>query len=69
MVEAPSQINGKAVVLEGSDVFFTGREIFVGIRKGATNMEGALVITNFLILRTLKNSMHALILRTDILYK
>lgn len=44
VVEAPSQINGKAVVLEGSDVFFTGREIFVGIRKGATNMEGALIV-------------------------
>jgi hypothetical protein len=39
----PKQEHGKPVVLEGSDVLFTGREIFVGIRKNGTNTEGALV--------------------------
>jgi hypothetical protein len=43
VVEAPAQVHGKPVVLEGSDVLFTGREIFVGIRKNGTNTEGALV--------------------------
>jgi len=41
--EAPKQEHGKPVVLEGSDVLYTGREIFVGIRKNGTNTEGALV--------------------------
>jgi hypothetical protein len=43
VVEAPAQVHGRPVVLEGSDVLFTGREIFVGIRKSGTNTEGALV--------------------------
>lgn len=43
--EAPKQEHGRPVVLEGSDVLFTGREIFVGIRKNGTNTEGALVCT------------------------
>ncbi|KAI6233364.1 Dimethylargininase [Aphelenchoides fujianensis] len=44
LLEAPEQERGKNVVLEGSDVVFTGREIFVGLRKNGTNMEGALVV-------------------------
>ena len=43
VVEAPTQLHGRQVVLEGSDVLFTGKEIFVGIRKNGTNTEGALV--------------------------
>jgi dimethylargininase len=42
--EAPKQEHGKTVLLEGSDVLYTGREIFVGIRKNRTNVEGALVV-------------------------
>ncbi|GMT02788.1 hypothetical protein PENTCL1PPCAC_24962, partial [Pristionchus entomophagus] len=42
--ETPTHENGNKVVLEGADVLFTGREIFVGIRKGATNVEGAIVL-------------------------
>uniref|UniRef100_A0A1I8A9P8 Dimethylargininase n=1 Tax=Steinernema glaseri TaxID=37863 RepID=A0A1I8A9P8_9BILA len=34
----------KNAVLEGSDVLFTGKEIFVGLRKNGTNMEGASVL-------------------------
>ncbi|KAK6033028.1 n(G),N(G)-dimethylarginine dimethylaminohydrolase 1 domain protein [Ostertagia ostertagi] len=34
-------VDGKSVVLEGGDVFFTGKEIFVGVRKNGTNFEGA----------------------------
>jgi len=44
VAEAPQQEHGKPVVLEGSDVLYTGREIFVGIRKNGTNTEGALVV-------------------------
>lgn len=44
LVEAPTNEHGKPVALEGSDVLFTGKEIFVGIRKNGTNMEGALVV-------------------------
>lgn len=44
VVEAPPQEHNKPVVLEGSDVFYTGKEIFVGIRKNGTNMEGALMV-------------------------
>ncbi|KAI3418890.1 hypothetical protein GPALN_007988 [Globodera pallida] len=44
VVEAPMQIHGRPVILEGSDVVFTEREIFVGIRKNGTNTEGALVV-------------------------
>lgn len=44
IVEAPETEHGKNVILEGSDVLFTGKEIFVGIRKNGTNMEGALVV-------------------------
>lgn len=44
VVEAPAQVHGRPVVLEGSDVLFTGREIFVGIRKSGTNTEGALIV-------------------------
>ncbi|KHN74693.1 N(G),N(G)-dimethylarginine dimethylaminohydrolase 1 [Toxocara canis] len=44
VVEAPANEHGKPVVLEGSDVLFTGKEIFVGTRKNGTNMEGALVV-------------------------
>ncbi|VDK55481.1 unnamed protein product [Anisakis simplex] len=43
VVEAPANEHGKPVVLEGSDVLFTGKEIFVGLRKNGTNMEGAIV--------------------------
>jgi N-dimethylarginine dimethylaminohydrolase len=43
--ETPEQEHGKAVILEGSDVLFTGKEIFVGIRKNGTNIEGALVVS------------------------
>ncbi|VDK47943.1 unnamed protein product [Cylicostephanus goldi] len=42
--ECPEFVDGKAVVLEGGDVFFTGKEIFVGIRKHGTNFEGAKVV-------------------------
>uniref|UniRef100_A0A7E4USC4 Dimethylargininase n=1 Tax=Panagrellus redivivus TaxID=6233 RepID=A0A7E4USC4_PANRE len=44
IVEAPETEHGKAVILEGSDVLYTGKEIFVGLRKNGTNMEGALVV-------------------------
>ncbi|KAL3096967.1 hypothetical protein niasHS_002683 [Heterodera schachtii] len=44
VVEAPLQIHGRSVVLEGSDVVFTEKEIFVGIRKNGTNTEGALIV-------------------------
>uniref|UniRef100_A0A0N5CTC0 Dimethylargininase n=1 Tax=Thelazia callipaeda TaxID=103827 RepID=A0A0N5CTC0_THECL len=44
VVETPASEHGKDVVLEGSDVLYTGREIFVGVRKNGTNMEGALVV-------------------------
>ncbi|GMT34349.1 hypothetical protein PFISCL1PPCAC_25646, partial [Pristionchus fissidentatus] len=40
----PTHENGNKVVLEGADVLFTGREVFVGIRKGATNVEGAMTV-------------------------
>lgn len=43
VVECPPLLNGKPVILHGSDVLFTGKEIFVGIRKHATNIEGAIV--------------------------
>lgn len=43
VIEAPANDHGKPVVLEGSDVLFTGKEIFVGTRKNGTNMEGAMV--------------------------
>uniref|UniRef100_A0AC34QNA0 Dimethylargininase n=1 Tax=Panagrolaimus sp. JU765 TaxID=591449 RepID=A0AC34QNA0_9BILA len=43
-LDTPETEHGKTVVLEGSDVLFTGKEIFVGIRKNGTNMEGALVV-------------------------
>lgn len=33
----------KVIVLEASDVLYTGKEVFVGIRRNGTNMEGALV--------------------------
>ncbi|KAE9415150.1 hypothetical protein Angca_006965 [Angiostrongylus cantonensis] len=39
--ECPDVVDGKTVVLDGGDVFFTGREIFVGVRKHGTNFEGA----------------------------
>ncbi|VDO68445.1 unnamed protein product [Heligmosomoides polygyrus] len=42
--ECPETVDGKAVILEGGDVFFTGKEIFVGIRKHGTNFEGAKAI-------------------------
>ncbi|GMR33250.1 hypothetical protein PMAYCL1PPCAC_03445, partial [Pristionchus mayeri] len=42
--ETPTHEGGNKVVLEGGDVLFTGREIFVGIRKGATNIEGSMVL-------------------------
>ncbi|CAJ0609588.1 unnamed protein product [Cylicocyclus nassatus] len=42
--ECPEFVDGKAVVLEGGDVFFTGQEIFVGIRKHGTNFDGAKVV-------------------------
>uniref|UniRef100_A0A0N5AUJ2 Dimethylargininase n=1 Tax=Syphacia muris TaxID=451379 RepID=A0A0N5AUJ2_9BILA len=44
VIESPATFNGKPVVLEGSDVLFTGKEIFVGIRSNSTNMEGAFVV-------------------------
>ncbi|VDM76915.1 unnamed protein product [Strongylus vulgaris] len=43
--ECPETVDGKAVVLEGGDVLFTGKEIFVGVRKHGTNFEGAKVPT------------------------
>lgn len=46
-IETPQQEHGKPVVLEGSDVLYTGKEIFVGIRKNGTNFEGALVNIRF----------------------
>lgn len=42
-MDTPTHLHGKQVYLEGSDVLFTGKEIFVGIRKNGTNTEGALV--------------------------
>ncbi|KHJ99886.1 Amidinotransferase [Oesophagostomum dentatum] len=42
--KCPENIDGKTVVLEGGDVFFTGKEIFVGIRKHGTNFEGVKVV-------------------------
>lgn len=44
LFEAPENEHGKPVVLEGSDVLFTGKEVFVGTRKNGTNIEGALVV-------------------------
>lgn len=44
IVHAPLNEHGKLVILEGSDVVYTGKEIFVGIRKNGTNIEGALVL-------------------------
>ncbi|KAI6192152.1 Dimethylargininase [Aphelenchoides bicaudatus] len=44
LLEAPEQENGKNVIIEGSDVLYTGKEIFVGVRKNGTNTEGAVVI-------------------------
>jgi hypothetical protein len=43
LLETPEQENGKNVVLEGSDVLYTGKEIFVGLRKNGTNTQGGLV--------------------------
>ncbi|KJH46005.1 n(G),N(G)-dimethylarginine dimethylaminohydrolase 1 domain protein [Dictyocaulus viviparus] len=42
--ECPDNVDGKTVVLNGGDVFFTGKEIFVGIRKHGTNFEGAKIV-------------------------
>ncbi|CAK5090909.1 unnamed protein product [Meloidogyne enterolobii] len=42
VMDTPTHLHGKQVYLEGSDVLFTGKEIFVGIRKNGTNTEGAL---------------------------
>ncbi|CAD5229797.1 unnamed protein product [Bursaphelenchus okinawaensis] len=44
IVETPEKENNKEVVLEGSDVVFTGKEIFVGVRKHGTNVEGAVIV-------------------------
>uniref|UniRef100_A0AC35UA70 Dimethylargininase n=1 Tax=Rhabditophanes sp. KR3021 TaxID=114890 RepID=A0AC35UA70_9BILA len=44
VIRCEDKINGKGVVLEGSDVLYTGREIFVGIRKDGTNIEGSIAI-------------------------
>ncbi|KAI6204532.1 hypothetical protein M3Y94_00685600 [Aphelenchoides besseyi] len=44
LIECPEQERGKNVVLEGSDVVYTGKEIFVGIRKNGTNVEGGMVV-------------------------
>ncbi|VDP14305.1 unnamed protein product [Onchocerca flexuosa] len=45
VIETPqASEHNKEVVLEGSDVLYTGKEVFVGIRKNGTNMEGALVV-------------------------
>uniref|UniRef100_A0A0R3RRP9 Dimethylargininase n=1 Tax=Elaeophora elaphi TaxID=1147741 RepID=A0A0R3RRP9_9BILA len=45
VVETPQfSENNKEIVLEGSDLLYTGKEVFVGIRKNGTNMEGALVV-------------------------
>ena len=44
IVDTPEKEHGKTVVLEGSDVLYTGKEIFVGLRKHGTNIEGALVV-------------------------
>ncbi|VIO89491.1 ATP-dependent DNA helicase, RecQ family protein [Brugia malayi] len=45
VVETPqASEHNKEIVLEGSDVLYTGKEVFVGIRKNGTNMEGALIV-------------------------
>uniref|UniRef100_A0A0N5BS07 Dimethylargininase n=1 Tax=Strongyloides papillosus TaxID=174720 RepID=A0A0N5BS07_STREA len=44
VVKCDEKENGHYVILEGSDVLFTGKEIFVGIRKDGTNMEGATIV-------------------------
>uniref|UniRef100_A0A1I7RWK3 Dimethylargininase n=1 Tax=Bursaphelenchus xylophilus TaxID=6326 RepID=A0A1I7RWK3_BURXY len=44
IVETPEKEGKQEVFLEGSDVVFTGKEIFVGIRKHGTNMEGGVVV-------------------------
>ncbi|CEF64312.1 Amidinotransferase family-containing protein [Strongyloides ratti] len=44
VVRCEEKENGHSIILEGSDVLFTGKEIFVGIRKDGTNMEGASIV-------------------------
>ncbi|VDN58665.1 unnamed protein product [Dracunculus medinensis] len=44
LVETPASERGKEIFLEGSDVLFTGKEIFVGLRKNGTNIEGAMIL-------------------------
>uniref|UniRef100_A0A0N4Z9T6 Dimethylargininase n=1 Tax=Parastrongyloides trichosuri TaxID=131310 RepID=A0A0N4Z9T6_PARTI len=44
VVRCEEKENGHSIILEGSDVLFTGKEIFVGIRKDGTNMEGATIV-------------------------
>uniref|UniRef100_A0AC34F7L9 Dimethylargininase n=1 Tax=Panagrolaimus sp. ES5 TaxID=591445 RepID=A0AC34F7L9_9BILA len=56
IVEAPEQEHGKPVILEGSDVLFTGKEIFVGIRKNGTNIEGAVAADGVLTTTSEKES-------------
>lgn len=42
--DTPEKEGKNEVFLEGSDVLFTGKEIFVGIRKNGTNTEGAVIV-------------------------
>uniref|UniRef100_A0A1I8F1C8 Dimethylargininase n=1 Tax=Wuchereria bancrofti TaxID=6293 RepID=A0A1I8F1C8_WUCBA len=45
VVETPqASEHNREIVLEGSDVLYTGKEVFVGIRKNGTNMEGAFIV-------------------------
>ncbi|CAD6189344.1 unnamed protein product [Caenorhabditis auriculariae] len=41
----PLKFKGKKVLLNASDVFFTGKEIFVGVHKNSTNKEGVAVLS------------------------
>uniref|UniRef100_A0A1I7W8J3 Recep_L_domain domain-containing protein n=1 Tax=Heterorhabditis bacteriophora TaxID=37862 RepID=A0A1I7W8J3_HETBA len=66
VVECPQNKNGRTVVLQGSDVLFTGKEIFVGIRKNGTNLEGAM-LTGMYIIFLVANYVWVLYLITNIL--
>jgi len=44
VIDTPHYVGSKPVCLICSDVLFTGREIFVGIRRGGTNLEGAVYV-------------------------
>ncbi|PAV59547.1 hypothetical protein WR25_23055 [Diploscapter pachys] len=44
IIECPEKENGKKVLLNGSDILHSGKEIFVGLRKNCTNLQGAAVL-------------------------